>query len=316
MPTHHGVAVQEEGTYPNETLRLLHQRRSIRRFKDEKIPRDVLELLLGAAMNAPSGGNLQAFNIVKIEDPERKGRLMKICGNQRFIGEAPLNLVICLDQRRSMRWAELDVAPFTGLAQIRSFLMGMQLTGIVGQAICVAADSLGLGSCYVGTALSKAGEVAEFLELPIGVFPGVLISIGYPAGEVPMRKKHRLETLLHDEVHRDLPDDELHAAYREKHEPPGAPRVELTERRLRTLYETCRRVHGEEFAERSVAHAREQGYINPVQRYFGLHYKADSVYNSPNSEFIKVIERQGWSICGDYDHPRVNPRHYGTSGPE
>ncbi len=53
MPTHHGVAVQAEEMYPNETLRLLHQRRSIRRFKDEKIPRDVLELLLGAAVNAP-----------------------------------------------------------------------------------------------------------------------------------------------------------------------------------------------------------------------------------------------------------------------
>jgi len=303
MPTHHGIEAKVNGDYPNETLRLLHQRGSCRHFKGEKIPEEVLELLLGAAVNAPSGGNLQSFNIVKIEDPERREKLMKICGNQRFIGEAPLNLVICLDQRRSMRWAKLDHAPFTGMAQIRSFLMGIQLTGIVGQAICVAADALGLGSCYVGTALANAGEVSEFLELPQGVFPGVLISIGYPAEEISTRKKHRLNTLLHEERHRDLPDEELLAAYKEKHEAAWAPRVEITERRLQRLYETCLRVHGEEFAERSVAHARELGYISPVQRYFGLHYRADSVFTSPNSEFMKIIKGQGWNICGDYKPP-------------
>lgn len=303
MPTHHGIEAKVNGDYPNETLRLLHQRGSCRHFKGEKIPEEVMELLLGAAVNAPSGGNLQSFNIVKIEDTERREKLMKICGNQRFIGEAPLNLVICLDQRRSMRWAKLDHAPFTGMAQIRSFLMGIQLTGIVGQAICVAADALGLGSCYVGTALAKAGEVAEFLELPQGVFPGVLISIGYPAEEISTRKKHRLSTLLHEERHRDLPDDELLAAYKEKHEAAWAPRVEITERRLQRLYETCLRVHGEEFAERSVAHARELGYISPVQRYFGLHYRADSVFTSPNSEFLEIIKGQGWNICGDYKPP-------------
>jgi len=301
MPTHHGIEAEVNGDYPNETLRLLHQRGSCRHFKDEEIPEDVLDLLLGAAVNAPSGGNLQSFNMVKIEEPERREKLMKICGNQKFIGEAPLNLVICLDQRRSMRWAELDCAPFTALNQIRSFLMGVQLTGIVGQAVCVAADALGLGSCYVGTALARAGEISEFLELPRGVFPGVLISIGYPAEKLTMRRKHRLSTLLHDERHRDLPDDELLAAYKEKHEAAWAPRVEITERRLKTLYNTCLKVHGEEYAEKSVAHAREIGYISPVQRYFGLHYRADSVFTSPNSEFVKVIERQGWNICGDYE---------------
>jgi len=304
LPTHHGLEAQVEGNYPNETLRLLHQRGSCRLFKDQKITGDILELILGAAVHAPSGGNLQSFCIVKIEDPVRREELMKICGNQSFIGEAPLNLVICLDQRRNMRWAKLDVAPFTGMNQIRSFLMGIQLTGIVGQAICVAADALDLGSCYVGTALAKAGEVAEFLELPRGVFPGVLISIGYPAEKIPTMKKHQLGTILHEERHKDLSDNELLTAYSEKHETPDVNRVEITERRLKKLYETCFNVHGEDFAKQSVAHARELGYINPVQRYYGLHYRADSVFTSPNSEFVKIIEKQGWNICQNYERHR------------
>jgi nitroreductase len=304
MPTHHGVEAPVKGSYSNETLQLLHQRGSCRHFKDKKIPKKVLEQILGAAVHAPSAGNLQSFSIIMIEDPERRKELMKICGNQRFIGEAPVNLVICLDQRRSMRWSELDVAPFTATSEIRWFLMDFQLTGIVGQAICMAADALGLGSCYVGNALASAGEVAEFLELPRGVFTGTLISIGYPVKKPPTMKKHRLSTILHNERYRDLPDDELLAAHREKYTAPGAPRVEITENRLKTLYQTCLRVHGKEYAERSVAHARKLGYISPVQRYFGLHYRADSVLFMQNSEFMKDIENQGWNIFRDYDPPK------------
>ncbi|MCW4020707.1 MAG: nitroreductase family protein [Candidatus Bathyarchaeota archaeon] len=304
MPTHHGVEAPVEGTYPNETLRLLHQRGSCRHFKDQKIPKEVLELILGAAIHAPSGGNIQAFSIIKIEDSERREKIKKICGNQRFIGEAPVNLVICLDMRRVMRWAELDVAPYTFDNWLLWFLFCFQLTGIIGQSICIAADSLGLGSCYVGNATLMAGKVAELLELPRGVFPGTLISMGYPVKRPPTMKKHRLSTLLHDEKYRDLPDDELLARFREKWTAPGAQRVEITEKRLERLYQTCLRVHGKEFAERSVADSRKLGYISPVQRYFGLHYRADWVYIMPNSDYLKIIEKQGWNICKDYEPPK------------
>jgi len=303
MPTHHGVEAPVEGKYPNETIRLLHQRASCRHFKDQKIPKEVLELILGAAVHAPSAGNLQAFSIVKIEDLERREKLMKTCGNQRFIGEAPVNLVICVDERRNIRWAELDVAPYTHTNCNFWFLLDYQLTGIIGQSICIAANSLGLGSCYVGTATAMAGPLSELLELPKGVFPGTLISIGYPVDKSPTMKKHRLDTILHNEKYRDLPDDELLAAFREKYTAPGAPRVEITENRLKRLYQTCLRVHGKEFAERSVAHARELGYISPVQRYFGLHYRADSVFGLKNSDYLQILEKQGWNICRDYEPP-------------
>ena len=304
MPTHHGVEAPVEGTYPNETLQLLHQRGSCRHFQKKKITKEILEQILGAAVHAPSGGNLQSFSIIKIEDPERREKLMKICGNQRFIGEAPANLVICVDQRRLMRWAALDVAPFVGTSSLTGFLMDFQLTGIISQSICIAADSLGLGSCYVGNSTVMAGRIAELLELPEGVFPGTLISIGYPVEKPSTMKKLKLSTILHDEKYRDLSDNDLLAAYREKYTAPGAPRVEIRKNRLNRLYQTCLKVHGKEFAEQSVAHARKLGYISPVQRYFGLHYRADGVYLFTNSEYLKTIEKQGWNISRDYIPPK------------
>jgi hypothetical protein len=164
--------------------------------------------------------------------------------------------------------------------------------------------SLGLGSCYVGNATAMAGPIAELLELPEGVFVGTLISIGYPVDKTPTMKKHLLSTLVHNEKYLDLPDDVLLQVCHEKYSAPGAPRVEITENRLKLLYQTGLKVHGEEFAERSVAHARKLGFISPIQRYFGLHYRADLVLNMTNSNYLTILERQGFSICKDYEPPK------------
>ena len=306
MPTHHGVEEPVKGAFPNKTIELLHKRGSCRHFQDKKIPEETLDLILGAAVHAPSAGNLQAFSIIKVEEQDRKEKLMKLCGNQKFIAEAPLNLVICVDERRNKRWAQLDHAPYTADYSNFWFLMDYQLTGIIGQSICIATDSLGLGSCYVGNATAMAGPIAELLELPEGVFVGTLVSIGYPLERPPTMKKHLPSTLVHDERYQDLPDDELLRVCHEKYSAPGAPRVEITEGRLKRLYQTCLRVHGEEFAERSVAHARSLGFISPIQRYFGLHYRADLVLSMTNSNYLRVLEKQGFSICKDYEPPKLN----------
>ena len=301
MPTHHGVETSVEGSFSNKTMQLLYQRKSCRRFQQKKIPPKLLEQVLGVGVHAPSGGNLQNVSIVKVEDQERRQRLMGALGNQRFIGEAPVNLVFCLDLRRNKRWAELEIAPFTANCTLGFFLMGVQETGIVAQNICTAADSAGLGSCYVGNVLWATKAVSAILELPKYVFPTVLLSLGYSSDNRSQTKKHRLGTILHSETYRDLNDEDLLAACKEKWTEEGYRRIELTEGRLEVLYSTCEKVHGREFAEKSVARARMQGYISPVQRYFGLHYRADWVLMSGgNSGFMKVIEESGFDCFRDY----------------
>lgn len=71
MPTHHGVEAPVEDPFQNEIIQLLHQRGIYRHFKDKIIPKKIIEQILGAAIHAPSGGNLQDFSIVKIENPDR-----------------------------------------------------------------------------------------------------------------------------------------------------------------------------------------------------------------------------------------------------
>lgn len=295
-PSHHGVDTHSAQEYQNETLRLLIERSSCRSFEDRKIPDSVMAQILEAGIHSATGGNLQPYSIIKIENMETKTKLAAYCGEQSFIATAPTNLLFCIDWRRLQRWAELEVAPFAASSSFRHFWISFQDTIIAAQSICTAADALGLGSVYVGTVLECFPEVREMCELPKGVFPVVLLSLGYPKVRPLPKKKLDAKTIVHNEKYRELPDRELLAAYAEKY--PGW-RKEITDERVQILSRVCRNVHGEEFAETCIAAVKKQGYINTVQNYFGLHYVADELL-SRNSDFLRLMEDFGFFWFRDW----------------
>lgn len=292
MPSHHGVKVVPEGEYPNETMRLLFEKGSCREFRDGKIPPDALRAVLEAGTHAPTGGNLQPYSIIKIEDEESRRWFAELCG-QRFIGEAPVLLLFCIDFRRLGRWAGLDVAPFTATSSFRHFWVSFQDTIMCAQNICTAADSIGLGSVYIGTVLEIFTEIRDEFQLPNGVFPVVLLCLGYPKKKILPRKKLGVEAVVHDERYHELEDQELLDAFTEKYSGPDSRSVEITEDRLETISEVCRRVHGDEFAARCVERIRKNGHISAVQRYFGFHYRADRM-PMENLDYLKLMEEFGF----------------------
>lgn len=179
MPSHHGVEISPNDKYPNQTLKLLVERASCRSFSDKKVSPDVLQLIFAAGVHAPTGGNLQPYSIIKIENDETKQKLAEM-GEQGIIGKAPVLLLFCIDWRRIERWAKLEVAPFTATSSFRHFWISFQDTIICAQNICTAADSLGLGSVYIGTILEFFTDIRDMFQLPKGIFPVVLLCLGYP----------------------------------------------------------------------------------------------------------------------------------------
>ncbi len=186
MPSHHGAKYEPSGEFPNQTMQLLIERASCRSFSDRKIPDETMHLLFEAATHAPTGGNLQPFSIIKIENEATKKEVTRLCGDQEFISTAPVDLLFCIDWHRLDRWAELEIAPFTATSSFRHFWIAFQDTIIAAQNLCTAADSVGLGSVYVGTVLECFRELREMLELPDGVFPVVLL-----AWDIPNTARHR-----------------------------------------------------------------------------------------------------------------------------
>ena len=127
MPSHHGAEDYLEGEYLNHTMKLLFERSSCRDFSDRRVPSDVLEKILTAGTHAPTGGNLQPYSIIKIENEETKQRLVEL-GGQDFIGKAPVLLIFCIDLHRIQRWASLEVAPFTATSSFRHFWISRKYT--------------------------------------------------------------------------------------------------------------------------------------------------------------------------------------------
>lgn len=290
MPSHHGPEDTSRKEFPNETLKILHERGSLRDFSERRIPEEILNQILEAGIHSPTGGNLQPYSIIKIQKKQAKKKLAELCG-QNFVEKAPVNLLFCIDWYRLKKWAEIEVAPFTATSSFRHFWISFQDTIIAAQSIVVAAESLGLGSVYVGTIIDIIPEVIKMFELPKGVFPVVLLCIGYPASSKPLpRRKLGINTVVHSEVYKKKSNKDLVNAFNEKYREIKIP---ITKERLARIYKVCVDVHRSNFADKCIEKIKQNGYINAVQRYFGLHYLANEMPKN-NEEYLKIMEEAGF----------------------
>ena len=276
--------------YPNQTIKLLHERASCRSFLVKKIPADVMRYILESGVHAATGGNLQPYSIIKIEKQATKKRIAKLAG-QKFIADAPVNLVFCIDWHRLERWAKLENAPFTALSAFRHFWISFQDTMISAQNICTAADAMGLGSVYIGTIMEFFPTLKRMLKLPKGVMPVVLLCLGYPKTKLIPRKKLGIDVMVHKEKYQDLTDKKLLDAFNKKY---TGMKIEITSERLKTIERVCRDVAGEKFTEKCLDKIKKQGYISWAHRYFGLHYVANEMPKQ-NEKFLKVMEQFGFN---------------------
>ena len=282
--------------HSNETIRLLLERASCRNFKDRKIPEEMMNVILEAGIHAPTGGNLQPYSIIMIQSGKTRDKLAEMCG-QRFIADAPVNLVFCIDWHRLERWAEMEIAPFTARSSFRHFWISFQDTIISAQNICTAADALGLGSVYIGTIMDFMPEIVDICRLPKGVLPVVLLCLGYPESDMMVRRKLGREMVVHKEHYHEKNDTQLVKAFDEKYH---HAKIEKTAERLRRMRQVCERVHGRGFAQKCIDEIERRGYINVAQRYFGLHYSAD-IMPEGNDGFIDIMKDLGFGWFEKYE---------------
>lgn len=289
-----------ERKYPNETLKLLNERASLRSFSDKPVSDETLNHILEAGIHAASGGNLQPFSIIKIRNKETMEKIVKM-GNQPFIKTAPVNLLFCIDWYRSKRIAEIEKAPFTATKSFAHFWISLQDTIIAAQSICTACDSLRLGSVYIGTLFTNTDSTENcknLLGLPDGVLPVVLLSLGYPRIKPGSRKKFDISTLVHDEKYRIPTDTNLINAVEEKYEGKKLA-ISENDERIATIREVCEKTKGKEFADEVIAEIKRNNSISTFQYRFGLHYRAD-LMPAVNEDLINMIKAHGFDI---FDNP-------------
>ena len=172
----------------NDTMRAVAARKSVRAFEKKDIPADIKRALLEAAFQAPTAGNQMLYTILDIADQPLKEALAKSCDDQPFIADAPLVLVFLADCRRwldSYRAAGLPArSPGPGDA-----LLAITDAVIAAQNMVAAAESFGLGSCYIGDILENCEHVRQLLSLPDEAIPAAMLVIGYPTAQQAARQK-------------------------------------------------------------------------------------------------------------------------------
>lgn len=196
---------------------ILKQHRSVRKYKSDPIPEELLNDILDCGIRASNTGNMQLYSVVVSRDSEMKEKLAPLHFNQPMVKEAPVLLTICMDFNRFLKWCRVGNTS-TELNNLLWLLNGTIDASIVAQNMCIAAESHGLGICYLGTALYNAPEISALLDLPDGVIPVTAISLGFPDSLPELTDRLPQRATVHYERYSDYSDFEIAGLYKEKEE--------------------------------------------------------------------------------------------------
>ncbi len=180
----------------NGTLELISKRRSIRSYQKRDIAETDKTKIINAAMRSPTAGNMMLHSIIEVEDQNIKDKLVKSCDNQPFIARAPLVLLFIADYQRWMDYFEFceidkmiendEVIKRT--PQEGDLMLACCDALIAAQTAVIAAESLGIGSCYIGDIMENYEFHQELFDLPKYTFPITLLCFGYPTEKALNRK--------------------------------------------------------------------------------------------------------------------------------
>lgn len=172
----------------NETLKVIENRRSIRKFSQTPLTEEEKQTILHATLRAPTAGNMMLYSIIEVDDQSLKDRLAVTCDDQPFIATAPWVLLFVADYQR---W--LDYYAFCDVESVcrekgitprlpgdGDLLLASSDALIAAQTAVIAAESLGIGSCYIGDILENAESHREMFNLPQYTLPITLLVFGRP----------------------------------------------------------------------------------------------------------------------------------------
>jgi len=189
----------------NTVVDLIKNHASIRKFNGEPIKKEQIDEIIRCAMRGATAGNMMQYSIVTVEDSQTLEKLSKSCDNQSFIKGASIAMLFVAD---NYKWSKLfesrnvvDHGKPYKKPQLPDFMLGIQDAMIAAQNSVLAAESMGLGTCYIGDIMENIEYHRELFNLPDYTMPVTLIVMGNYDKHPTLRPRFGRQYIVSKEVY-------------------------------------------------------------------------------------------------------------------
>ena len=179
----------------NSTIETILSHRSIRKFTDQPVAQATINELVKCGQAAATSSNVQAVSVIQVNDADKRCKLAELAGGQAYVQSSAVFLVYCADLSRSGFACQQAGGDFTpGMTE--HFIIATVDVALAAQNTVVAAESLGLGICYIGGLRNNPAEVSQLLKLPEQVYPVFGLCIGQPAQDPEVKPRMPIGAVL------------------------------------------------------------------------------------------------------------------------
>ncbi len=181
----------------NETIHTQMNHKSIRAFTNEKLTEKEILILLNVAQRTATSNFLQAYSIIGVTDEKVKNELAKIA-NQDYVAQASHVFVFIVDQNRNVTIAKEKGQETHLVRSMDYFMQGYADSLLAAQNVVIAAESLQLGTVFLGSLLNNAPRIIELLNLPDYTFPALGVAIGHPDQSPQLKPRLPQKIIYHE----------------------------------------------------------------------------------------------------------------------
>jgi FMN reductase (NADPH) len=186
----------------NQVIETILNHRSIRKFEDRALSLEQIETIIQCAQAASTSSFIQAYSIIGIKNPDKKRRLAEIAGNQAYVESNGHLFIFCADLHRHEVIAEMENQDLTtSLQSTEKFMVGLIDATLAAQNAVLAAESMGLGACYIGGIRNNLEAVCDLLQIPNRVIPLFGVVMGYPQQQPDKKPRLPLNHVYHEDTY-------------------------------------------------------------------------------------------------------------------
>ncbi len=183
----------------NTVIETILNHRSIRSFEERNLTKEQIELIIQCAQAASTSSYIQAYSIIGVTEPEKKKELASLAGNQPYVEMNGHFFIFCADLHRHdligrMEQTEVEES----LESTEKFMVSVIDATLAAQNATLAAESMGLGICYIGGLRNNLEEVCKLLNVPDRVVPLFGLAVGYPASTSSKKPRLPLDNIYHE----------------------------------------------------------------------------------------------------------------------